>query len=168
LGKQREEQSTSGTPTPHEGWTIPGSMSVTINIYISQYKNIIVLPDDQTIRGSWAGVSLVWIELLLARYGYDSLGDWDYIINLAPSTLPLKPLAALEKFLVENNGVSFMQTYSVGNGANDPWPNAKTACQVQCESTTYRFTSDVCIHVRPCETVFEFIILSDILSSRPS
>jgi hypothetical protein len=87
------------------------------------------------------------MELYMVRLGYDRWHDWDYFINIAPSTLPLKPISALESFLEAHRDQSFLEIFDYDPDL-DGWKDAKRVCNVQCGVTTYVFLNDTCQIVR--------------------
>jgi hypothetical protein len=75
-----------------------------IETLVGRYSNIAVMPQKHSFRGSWGGVSLVWMELSGFRVALDMWGDWGYFINYSPNTWPLRTQEHISNELRKLNG----------------------------------------------------------------
>jgi hypothetical protein len=88
------------------------------------------------------------MELYLARKGYNTWSDWDYTINLSPTTLLLHPFSKLERFLETTQPMSYMDMMIILPETDWGWRTSKDRCQVECHGTRYDFLPSTCVFDR--------------------
>ncbi len=65
---------------------------------------------EARVRCRWGDYSLVEAALRTLRAARDAGDSYDYVVLLSASCLPCRPIADLERFLVENSGKEFIET----------------------------------------------------------
>lgn len=89
--------------------TPAGASAATVQLLTrlaAQYDNIVVIPPEMSFRGTWGGISLVWIEVMLYRVALETWSDWGYFLNLSPHTWPIVSQATIEQRMKALNGKS--------------------------------------------------------------
>lgn len=98
-----------------------------------EYGNVIVT--KSRFNTIWGGPSL--LRMIIDAIENLSHFDWDYLINISESDLPIKPLDDIESYLSENTSSIFLRTHNI-KGYNFIKKQGLDRNFYQCENRVWR------------------------------